>query len=200
MNTDKIKAVASEILGALPCGFENWSKIWGDPLISGTVFMLFYGIAGLKAIAVAKQLHGRERTLWRVSALILFFQLINTHLDLHAFVVSYGRCLSKAQEWYEIRRQVQYTILVAAVAVMATLLVMALVYFRRSLASNLLLIAGLAICIGITVLKGINYHDLETIYAGKYGPFRGADMIELTGLAVILGAVFFKQRRSSSKV
>jgi hypothetical protein len=52
--------------------------------------------------------------------------------------------------------------------------------------NNLLLVSGVAITLGITIIKGINYHGTEDIIGGAYSPFRWADLIEYSGIVVAL--------------
>jgi len=195
MDATSIWSKLGEFANSLPCGIEKWNKVWGAPIFTGTVFMLCYGLAGLLMLGVGKRVLGRERILWRIGAFLCFFQTINTHLDLHAFVVTYGRCLAHAQGWYAARHSVQYGLLVTAIVVMVSLILIAMIYFRRNLAQNFLLIIGVSIFLGLTVAKGINYHDLEAYYAGNYGPFRGADLIELSGIFIAAAAAWLRRRR-----
>jgi hypothetical protein len=65
---------------AFRCGVADWWKIWGDPILSGTVFVASYlGVAAL-TLRAAPQATGRERWLWRLCGFFFLFQALNTPL------------------------------------------------------------------------------------------------------------------------
>lgn len=186
-----------KITGAVACGIQDWTALWGDPLVSGTVFMVAYLGAGLLILSGAGWLEGRARTLWRICGALFLFQVANTHLDLHALIFTVGRCLAHAQGWYQDRRQVQVIAVIVLAVVLALILIVTARYFWRSILGNLLLVLGVSIALGFTVLKGINLHGIEAYYAGQYGPFRGADLIELSGIALAALAALIRRMRQS---
>lgn len=188
-----------EIFRSIPCGVEGWQEIWGDPIFTGTVFMLGYGLTGWLMLRAGRTTSGREAWLWRFCAFLFFFQVANTHLDLHAFVLTYGRCLSRAQGWYQDRHGVQQFVLIGAFVVAALLILLALIVFRRGILRNPLLVAGTTVALGTTVLKGINHSKLEPYFAVRFGPFRGADMLELSGIFMALAAVLIRLRLSRNR-
>lgn len=188
-----------EIFRSIPCGYEDWKTVWGDPWFSGSVFMLAYGVAGWLMLKVSRLAGKRESWLWRMCAFLFFFQVFNTHLDLHAFVVSYGRCLSRAQGWYDTRNDVQQLVLIVVFVTAACLILLTVLIFRRSLVENPLLVLGTTIALGMTVVKGINYHHFEKYYGQYFGPFRGADLVELSGILIALAAAMFWLRKLRTK-
>ncbi|MCV2882362.1 hypothetical protein [Actibacterium sp. XHP0104] len=184
----------SKIFTSIPCGIADWTQIWGDPLLSGTVFMIGYGLAGVLMLRIAARTVGRERWLWRICGWLFVFQVANTHLDMHALVVSYGRCLARAQGWYQGRHDIQLVVLIGALALAAAIILGGLVVFYRNILGNALLVLGVTVALGLTVVKAINYHHIEHFYVGVFGQFRGADLIELSGVALALIAALLKWR------
>ena len=184
-----------EIVEGVACGIEDWWAFAGDPLISGTVFMVSYGLVAWLILRNAARMLGRERQYWRLCGWLFVFQVANTHLDLHGLIYTTGRCLAHLQGWYDNRRDVQLLALIglALVAVLAVLIVLDL--FSRNIIGNVLLTAGIVIALGFTVMKGINFHGLEQYYGGAYGPFRGADLVELSGVAIAFVAAVFRALR-----
>jgi hypothetical protein len=175
-------------IDALKCGIEGWMEIWGDPFVSGTLFMVSYTLAAVIIFKVALQATGRERRLWQLCGLLFAFQVLNTHLDLHAFPGTFGRCLAHAQGWYESRRQVQMAFLIILGTFALLVLLLTFVYFHKNVAGNLLLVSGVAVALGITAIKGINHHGGEHYYGGTFGAFRGADLIEFSGIMIAITA------------
>lgn len=174
------------ILESIGCGARDWWAFAGDPLISGSVFMLSYGLAAWQILRVAARSDGRERQYWRLCGWLFAFQVLNTNLDLHGMIFTTGRCLAKAQGWYEDRREVQMWLLFGLAMLIVLVLLLVLTLFARNIFGDLILTTGMVIALGFTLVKGINFHGLERYYAGLYGPFRGADLIELSGIALAL--------------
>ncbi len=190
----------TSIKEGLVCGAQDWSEIWGDPLITGSVAMISYLVTGLLVFWTAKQLLGRERILWMICAGLLIFQVMNTPLDLHAFVWTTGRCLAHIQGWYNERRAIQI-ILAAGVLIVAGLLFLAgLIFFRKSLKSSFVLLTGVGLALGLTVIKGISFHDFARTLNIAVGPFRIADLIELLGVAIAALAVPLRRRQGQRKL
>jgi hypothetical protein len=54
------------------------------------------------------------------------------------------------------------------------------------------LISGATIALAITIIKGINYHGAEQIYGKDFGQFRGADLIEFSGILIALAAALMR--------
>ncbi len=186
------------VLDATACGLRHWIALWGDPLVSGTVFMAAYLGAALLIFSNARHSIGRERTLWQICGFLFLFQVVNTHLDSHALIFTVGRCLAHAQGWYEDRRLVQIIAAIGLALILGLILLIAVVRFFYSILRNLLLVLGVSIALGFTVLKGINLHGIEAYYAGQYGPFRGADLIELSGITIAACAALLRRFRAGN--
>ncbi|NHX27458.1 DMT family transporter, partial [Escherichia coli] len=102
-------------------------------------------------LRIAARTEGRERWLWRICGWLFVFQVANTHLDMHALVVSYGRCLARAQGWYQGRHDIQLVVLIGALA----LAVATLTVRSASSGGNLIMIVGLQMRVGSAVLGEI---------------------------------------------
>jgi hypothetical protein len=189
----------SDYTQALSCGVEAWSEFWGDPLFSGSLMMATYALAAVMAARVAARLAGAERLAWRLAAVLLAFQVINTPLDLHGLLWASGRCLARIQGWYAERHLYQRELLVMLAVTGCAVTGAAILVLRHDLVANALLVAGLGLALGMTVVKGVNYHHLEALYGARVGPLRVPDLIELAGIACVFLAVFLKRRRLGSK-
>ncbi|MEM9138198.1 MAG: hypothetical protein AAGB15_00080 [Pseudomonadota bacterium] len=174
------------------CGVDDWAGIMGDPLISGTVSMLGYGVTGWLILRVAAACMGRERWLWGMCGAFFLFQVANTHLDLHALIWTVGRCLAHAQGWYQDRREVQAIVIAAIALTGGMILLITVIVFWRNILGNLLLVLGTAIALMFTVIKGVSLHGLAAYYDGQHGPFRTADLIEYSGIVLALLAALIR--------
>lgn len=180
---------------AAQCGFHDWQEIWGDPWLSGTVMVLAYAITGLLLMRTARQLVGRERVLWTICSLVLIFQAFNTPLDMHAFVWTFGKCLAKAQGWYEARAQVQIIVFLSLVSLAAVLVLTCIFVFRRNILGNLVLLSGVTLALGMTAVKAIDLPGVGPVHQQTLGPFFVADWIELGGVALAFLALMLRRRR-----
>jgi hypothetical protein len=169
-------------------------EIWGDPLLSGTLFMIAYGITALLILRAAHPAPARERGFWRLCGFLFLFQLANTHLDLHALVWTGGRCLAHAQGWYDHRREIQVMFLALVAVMIVLLLLVVLKLFYRNILQNLLLTAGVTLALGFTLVKGVNYHGFEQVLNRQMGPFYIADLIEFSGIMLALAAAVLRLR------
>jgi len=186
---------AGIVWDAFLCGVDKWTDHWGDPLLSGSIFMLSYGVAALMIFRAAREVTSRERGYWRLCGVLFVFQAVNTHLDLHALPGTFGRCLAHAQGWYQDRLEVQIAFLAAVAAIMALILLIVLITFFRDIFSYFLLTLGVATALGFTVVKGISYHGFEQYYGGHLGPFRTADFIEYSGIVLAFLAALIRLRK-----
>lgn len=180
------------------CGVDRWNLIWGDPILSGTIFMVSYGVVAVLILRVAQRANGgerwggerwgRERWLWRLCGLFFVFQVINTPLDLHAMPGAIGHCLAKSQGWYEERGAFKLAALAGIAGFAGLVLLVMLVVFYRSIAGNLLLVSGVGLVFAFTVIKGVGYKEAEAVYHVPVGPFRVADFIEFSGILIAMTA------------
>ena len=187
------------IRDAFVCGIDDWWDIWGDPLLSGAIFMISYGVSALLIFRAARCSTGRERGYWRMCGFLFIFQFFNTNLDLHALIWTTGRCLAHTQGWYENRREVQLFFLIGLALFAALILLTVMIVFLRNITRNILLTLGVCIALGFTLVKGINYHGVEEFYGGLLGPFRVADYIEYSGIIIAFLATLMRLRQAGAK-
>ncbi len=183
-------------VGALyHCAIRRWTIMWGDPMLTGTVSMLLYGIGGVLLLRVARRTGSSDRRLWQLCAILFFFQVVNTHLDLHALPGAIGHCVSRAQGWYESRGQVRVLGLIVIAAITLVVVAAATIAWWRSLKANALLVLGVTITVAFTLVRGTALDDLERIYHFNVGPFTWGDLIEYAGIAIASLAAVLRLRR-----
>ena len=188
------------IKSALVCGFDGWMEIWGDPIFTGTLFMLSYGLTGWMIFRAASDMTDkRERYYWRLCGALFIFQLANTNLDLHALIWTTGRCLAHAQGWYDDRRDIQLWVLIGLAILIAIILLIVLKLFYRNILRNLLLTLGVSVALGFTIVKGINFHALQQIYGIQLGQLRIAEFIEYSGIVIAFVGASMRLRQPKSK-
>jgi hypothetical protein len=172
----------------LACAIARWTNVWGDTLLPGSVTMLLYGLAGLLMLQVARRTAAGDRRLWAACAALFFFQVVNTHLDLHAVPTAVGHCLARAQGWYHERGTVKLIGLALIGAAIAVVLAVATVAWWRSIRANTMRVAGVAIAFGFTLIKGTAINAAEAVYNQRLGAFRWADLLEYSGIVLAMAA------------
>lgn len=185
----------------LNCGIERWSLLWGDLMVTGMIIMAAYAVVAVLMFWVAQRAAGRaagrERWFWRLCGLLFFFMVFNTHFDLHALPTSIGYCLSKSQGWHDQRGAFRMTVMAGTAGFVALSLLVLLMIFARNIAGNLLLVLGVAVIAGFTATKAIGHKEAEQLYAERFylepiGVFHMADVIELSGIAIVLLAALWR--------
>ena len=175
----------SEILS---CAIVRWTHVWGDAMLPSSVAMLLYGFAGLLMLRVTRRTGAGDGKLWAVCAALFFFQVVNTHLDLHALPTAVGHCLARAQGWYGERGAVKLVGLALIGVAVVGVLAGATVVWWRSIRANTLLVLGVAIAFGFTLIKGTAVNAAEAVYNQRVGPFRWADLLEYGGILLAMAA------------
>ncbi len=186
-------AISPDILA---CAIDRWTGVWGDPLLRGTVTMLVYGLGGLLLLRVARRTGRGDRQLWRICAVFFFALMVNTHLDLHALPTAFGHCIAHAQGWYDRRGPVKLVAFGLIAAVTLLVLVAATVFWWRSIRANVLLVAGVGLTLGFTLIRGADVNEVETLYQVRIGAFRWADLIDYVGVLLAAVAALIRLRRA----
>lgn len=176
----------------LTCAIDRWTSIWGDPILPATVMMTGYAVAAYFAWLVVRRETGRERMLWGLGMALMLFLFINTHLDLHVLPGAFGRCLAKAQGWWENRRTVQMIFILCVVAAMVLTLVFVVVFFFQNLLSNLLLTCGCLVSAGYLVIKGSGFHQTDHISNLTVGTIPVSVLSEVLGAVMISAGALLK--------
>jgi hypothetical protein len=127
----------------------------------------------------------RERTFWRITAVLLVFLGVNELLDLQTLLTSIGRAHAKAHGWYGEHRRVQYTFTVALGLVAGFTGLAALWLTRRTHASVRLALVGL-VFIGLFVLvRAASFHHADAILGRGMPVFNLGTLQEIAGALIV---------------
>lgn len=178
----------------MDCIFAAWRPGIGDPHPMGWVTVGVYLLAALASAMVAWRgafppaTRGRERVFWTLAALLLLFLAVNKQLDLQSFMTAAGRCMAKAQGWYENRRLVQ----LAFILVLAGTGVLILMSLRRLLHGTLartgLALLGLVLVSVFVVIRAAGFHHMDMLIATRVAGMRLNWLMELSGPLLVLMA------------
>jgi sterol desaturase/sphingolipid hydroxylase (fatty acid hydroxylase superfamily) len=129
---------------------------------------------------------GRERFFWTVIAFMMLFLGLNKQLDLQTMFTAAARCFSQIQGWYENRRAVQLSFIIALLIGSALFLATALWLMRGRLRRNCLAILGLVIVTAFVAVRAVGFHHVDTLIGTEmWYDIRYNVVFELSGLIAI---------------
>ena len=174
-----------------------WWLTLGDPTIAGLAMTALYFVVTFFMFRnVLSMPKGGERSLWAVASVILLLLALNKQLDLQHYINKVGRCvLSRSGDIAETgTAQSDFGTLVLGLAAVASA---ALIWtFRKHLASNLPLIAGLALVALYLAMQVTRFEHLAGGLLQKLADLRVHRLIEGVGLLTLLYASL-RQRRAN---
>ena len=174
-----------DLAALLTCVSASWSPTIGDPGVMGWVTVAAYLAAALLALQVCFGLAGRQRVFWLGLSIILLALAVNKQLDLQTALTEAGRCLARAQGWYDNRRTVQVDFILF---IMAASVVMAVSFFwimRRSIGDTWLALTGLAFLLAFIPVRAAGFHHFDRLIGYQIGAVRMNWIMELGGIAMI---------------
>lgn len=178
------------------CIARDWTPTIGDPEITGWLTVISYVICLVLALMVLRRRPARAaRGLWLAIALLMAFLAVNKQLDLQTALTATGRCMARAQGWYDHRQIVQ----LAFIAGLVSGVVLAWLWARRALRGqmrgNRLALAGLAILCGFVLVRAVGFGHVDSLISMDFAKIRFNFWFENSGLVLIaLNAVWLLRR------
>jgi hypothetical protein len=162
-----------------------------------------YFWAAWRCFAAARRITGRmatlgaarrERQFWRVLTIVFAFLGVNKQLDLQSALTEIGRLLAQSEGWYEIRGEVQlaFITVVGVLGVVAAAVAVFLV--RKASAGARVAAAGTATVITFVVVRAASFHHIDRFIHSKWLGLQANWILELGGLAVVLGGTYAQER------
>lgn len=167
------------------CVFADWSPILGDPTLMGWVTVVCYLAATVLAVAVFIRRSGRQRIFWLGLSVLLFALAVNKQLDLQSALTAAGRCMAKAQGWYDQRQvvQVRFIVVIAGISLVAACITGWAM--RREFGDIWLGLIGLTLLLGFIVIRAAGFHHFDQFIGFQIGGIRMNWILELGGIAAI---------------
>ena len=177
----------------------EWSPGIGDPSVIGWITVALYAIGAWQSYRVAtlrsSMLGKGERSIWWILVFGLAFLCINKQLDLQSAFTEFGRILSKQQNWYEYRRQMQLFFIIG-IASIAMFFAIALFFLVRkaSFATHLAL-AGAICLLSFIVIRAVGFHYVDIHLFDDFLGIKLNWVYEIVGICMIIIAarMQFKQ-------
>lgn len=167
----------------------EWQASIAHPAMSDWVTVAVYLMAVLASAfafrkAVERHQH-RERSIWRIIALLMLALAINEPLDLQSLATIAGRANAHANGWYAQRRIVQLVFIVvwgATVAAAGCAILLAAKHTHPAVRLALIGVASIGL---FTVLRVASIHHLDEIYARAAAWFGWSAFDEVAGVLIV---------------
>ncbi len=176
----------SDLAALRACIARDWTPTIGDPEITGWLTVISYVMCLVLAVMVLRRRPARAaRGLWLVIAVLMAFLALNKQLDLQTAMTATGRCLARAQGWYDRREIVQ----LAFIAGLLLGVVMAWGWATRSLRGqmrgNRLALAGLAVLCGFVLVRAVGFGHVDSLISMNFAKIKFNFWFENSGLLLI---------------
>ncbi|QRZ13338.1 hypothetical protein JWJ88_01355 [Paracoccus methylovorus] len=178
------------------CIAHDWTPTIGDPEITGWLTVLSYLICLLLALRVLfRRPAGAARGLWLTIAVLMAFLAVNKQLDLQTALTATGRCMARAQGWYDNRRLVQLAFIAGLVLGVVITLVWATKILRGHMRRNGLALLGLAVLCGFVLVRAVGFHHVDMLISADFANVGYNFWFENAGLLLIaINAVVLLRR------
>jgi hypothetical protein len=171
--------------GLLECLFADWSPTIGDPTATGWITVVAYLAASCLAALVLYRQSGRQRLFWLGLSIILLMLAVNKQLDLQSALTATGRCLSKAQGWYEDRQSIQITFILAIIGLSGIIAVWLFWVMRREIALIWPALVGIVSLLAFIAIRAAGFHHFDRFIGFEFGGVRMNVILELGGTLLI---------------
>lgn len=127
----------------------------------------------------------RERSLWRITAIVMMALAINEPLDLQSLVTIAGRANAHENGWYADRRIVQHGFVIVCGGTVALAGSAVLFSARRTHPAVRLALVGVALIGLFVLLRAASIHHLDDSLARTTTWFRWASLDEIAGFTIV---------------
>lgn len=171
----------------IDCVSARWTPQIGDPTATGWLTVLIYGLGTVMTFLAWRRLpKGQGRGFWAVVTLILAFLAVNKQLDLQSAVTMTGKCLARAQGWYDHRRLVQLAFIAGVLLALAVGLLAGLRSLRGQMRRNAVALTGLAVLCAFVAIRALSFHHVDRLIGLRDHGISVNFLLENSGLALIV--------------
>lgn len=173
------------------CALQRWSPGIGDPNVMGWLTVVVYALAamatGRRAMRGPFEADSRlrERLFWGIATGLLVLLAVNKQLDLQTFFTEIGRCVARAQGWYEDRREVQLRFIIGIVIAGAAAIVCLWLVMRGTLKRTGLAVLGLGFVCSFVLIRAAGFHHVDTLINTTVAGLRMNWLLEMPGPALV---------------
>lgn len=182
----------------------NWSPGIGDPTPMGWLTVVLYLAAAFTSYLIARRqprpdaaCAPLERRIWLGLAVLLLALGINKQLDLQSALTEAGRVLAHRQGWYGQRGAVQLVFVSGLVIAGLVASVLLFRWARCVDGHTRLALHGAVLLLCFVVIRAASIHHFDRFIDSRLLGLRWNWILEVGGIAVILGAGLDRLRASS---
>ena len=176
----------SDLAALRVCIAHDWTPTIGDPEITGWLTVISYVVCLVLAVMVLRRRPARAaRGLWWVIALLMAFLAVNKQLDLQTALTVTGRCMARAQGWYDSRQVVQLAFIAGLLAGIVLTLAWATKTLRGQMRGNGLALAGLAVLCGFVLVRAVGFGHVDRLISMDFADISFNFWFENSGLLLI---------------
>jgi hypothetical protein len=128
----------------------------------------------------------REARIWISIAVLSIVLGVGELLNLQALITNFGRTLAQQEGWYAQRQPVQATFIGISSAVTAVLVVVLLLFARRTSFQCRVASTSAALIVCYTLVRASSLHDVDVILSRSVFKLHLNRIPELAGIAVVL--------------
>jgi hypothetical protein len=177
------------------CIAQRWSPTIGDPTVMGWVTVAAYVLTGYLCMTAARRAPPGDARFWMVLSVVLFCLALNKQLDLQSALTATGRCLARMQGWYENKRTVQLAFMLGLLATGLAIILVAVFRLRHALGRVGFALLGTGLVVTFVLVRAVGFLHIDRLMGATLAGARLNWILELTGLALILGNALWTGRR-----
>jgi len=151
----------------------------------GWFTVVAYAVVATLCLPVGWRRTGRERAFWIVLSVILYALAVNKQLDLQSAFTAAGRCMAKAEGWYDRRKIFQLEFVVAIGAAAIALTAFLFWWMRGHLARSWLALLGTGALLAFVFIRAAGFHHVDHLIDVRISGIRMNWVFELGGIATI---------------
>ena len=186
----------SDLAALRACIARDWTPTIGDPEITGWLTVISYLVCLVLAIMVLRRRPTRAaRGLWLLIAVLMAFLAVNKQLDLQTALTATGRCVARAQGWYDSRQVVQLAFIAGLLAGIVLTLAWATKTLRGQMRGNGLALIGLAVLCGFVLVRAVGFGHVDRLINMDFANVRFNFWFENSGLLLIAVNAIWLLRR-----
>ena len=168
------------------CIARDWTPVIGDPQVTGWLTVAAYvGCLWLAIRVLRRRPAGAARGLWLAIAVLMAFLALNKQLDLQTALTATGRCMARAQGWYDNRYAVQLAFIAGLVLGVIAAMAWATKSLRGQMRGNGLALLGLGVLCGFVLVRAVGFHHVDRLISMDFARVRFNFWFENAGLLLI---------------